>query len=340
MTPITVRHLEWTQFLDLMTSPVRRTELGGPEGELLIVDPPTRRDADPRSVSAAVKAVAALPVVVVLDAPAGECPAEVSVVDVVAHGDHLAAVIDRFTQAPVAATSLALLLRTGTDRSVAAGLAAESAVYSTLQSGPEFTAWRDRRPARARPGPERARTVVVDRIGDELVITLDRPEARNALDATLRDQLWDALTVAAADPGLRVRWRGAGPSFCAGGDLDEFGSRSDPAHAHLIRLTRSLGRLLHELADRTTVELHGACAGSGIELPAFAGRVRAAPDTAISLPELSLGLIPGAGGTVSLPRRIGRHNTAWLALTGATVDAVTAHAWGLVDELDQPHDQA
>ena len=184
---------------------------------------------------------------------------------------------------------------------------------------------------RSTPG---AATVRVERRVDELEVTLERPEARNALDAHMRDQLWDAFTMAAADPGLTLRWRGAGPSFCAGGDLDEFGSRSDPARAHLIRLTRSLGRVLHELADRTTVELHGACVGSGIELPAFAGRVLAAPDTAISLPELSLGLIPGAGGTVSLPRRIGRHRTAWLALTGATIDAATARRWGLVDELD------
>ena len=333
-----MRRLEWTQLLDLITSPVRRNELGGPEGELLVVEPPAHRAAEPRSLSAAVEAVAALPVVVVLDAPAGRYPAEESVVDVVAEGEHLAAVIDRVTRSPVTATSLALLLRPGPAGSVAAGLAAESAVYSTLQAGPEFAAWRRRQPARARSVPG-APTVVVDRIGDELVVTLDRPEARNALDATMRDQLWDALTLAAADPGLRVRWRGSGPSFCAGGDLDEFGSRSDPAHAHLIRLTRSLGRLLHELADRTTVELHGACAGSGIELPAFAGWVRAAPDTVVSLPELSLGLIPGAGGTVSLPRRIGRHRTAWLAFSGTTIDAATAHDWGLVDELVPPDHQ-
>ncbi len=231
-----------------------------------------------------------------LDASDEVPPVTASVVDVVAHGDDLAAVVERVARAPIAATSLALLLRDRTRGSVAPGLTAESAVYSTLQAGPEFAAWRRRRPPRTRPNPSpRARTVVVERTGDELVITLDRPEARNALDAAMRDQLWDALAVAAADPDLQVRWRGAGPAFCAGGDLDEFGSRSDPARAHLIRLTRSLGRLLHELADRTTVELHGACAGSGIELPAFAGRVRAAPDTTISLPELSLGLIPGRG---------------------------------------------
>ena len=79
--------------------------------------------------------------------------------------------------------------------------------------------------------------------------------------------------------------------------------------------------------------VHGACVGSGIELPAFAARVVAAPDTRIWLPELSLGLVPGAGGTVSLPARIGRHRTALLALTGTPIDAPTARSWGLVDEL-------
>ena len=51
---------------------------------------------------------------------------------------------------------------------------------------------------------------------------------------------------------------------------------------------------------------------------------------------MRLGLIPGAGGTVSLPRRIGRHRTAYLALSGATIDATTAMSWGLVDAIDDP----
>ncbi len=59
----------------------------------------------------------------------------------------------------------------------------------------------------------------------------------------------------------------------------------------------------------------------------------AAADTTVALPELGLGLIPGAGGTISLPRRIGRHRTAWLALTQQPIDAATAREWGLVDEL-------
>ncbi len=87
------------------------------------------------------------------------------------------------------------------------------------------------------------------------------------------------------------------------------------------------------MSGRVTAHLHGACIGAGIELPAFVGRVVADPDSRIQLPEIALGLIPGAGGTVSLPRRIGRQRTAWLGLTGARIDAPTALAWGLVDEV-------
>jgi enoyl-CoA hydratase/carnithine racemase len=99
-------------------------------------------------------------------------------------------------------------------------------------------------------------------------------------------------------------------------------------------MTRSPARAMAAVADRLVAHLHGACFGSGIELPAFAARVVARPDTVVGLPELSLGLIPGAGGTVSVTRRIGRHRTAWLALTGRTIDAATALEWGLVDEIE------
>jgi len=73
-----------------------------------------------------------------------------------------------------------------------------------------------------------------------------------------------------------------------------------------------------------------------MELPAFAATVLADPGTTFRLPELAMGLIPGAGGTASLPRRIGRHRTAWMGLTGLPIDAATALEWGLVDGLE-PH---
>jgi hypothetical protein len=246
--------------------------------------------------------------------------------------DALDAVAVNVAEHPVTATTLALLLRTQDRLSVDEGLVAESAAYSVLQSGPEFASWRAAHP----PRPERDESprTRVDRTGDTLSITLTRAARRNALDAAMRDELAEALTLAAADDevGL-VELRGEGASFCAGGDLDEFGSRPDPATAHVIRLERSIGRMLARLRPPTVTQLHGACMGSGIELAAFTDRVLASPDTLIALPEIGLGLVPGAGGTVSLPRRIGRLRTAWLAFTGRPIDAVTAQAWGLIDQV-------
>ena len=166
-----------------------------------------------------------------------------------------------------------------------------------------------------------------------LQVTLARPEVRNALNARMRDELYEALSIAVADATLRVVLDGDGPSFCAGGDLNEFGSRPDPPQAHVLRLRRSVGLLLAHISDRVEAHVHGACRGSGVELPAFAGRVTAARDATFGLPEVALGLIPGAGGTVSISRRIGRWRTAQLALSGDVIDAATAHAWGLVDEV-------
>ena len=239
---------------------------------------------------------------------------------------------------PVAGTALALQLRMSAGLSVPAGLIAESATYSALQEGAEFRRWRASRAARE-PEPDTGR-VIVEKSPGALRITLARPARRNAVDWRMRDALTEALAAAVGAPDIRVLLRGDGPDFCAGGDLDEFGSRPDPALAHLIRLTRSPAMLLHTLADRTTAFVHGACLGAGIELPAFARTICASPDTQVGLPEIGLGLIPGAGGTVSLPRRIGRWRTAFLALTGVTIGAEQALRWGLIDAVEDERTDA
>jgi enoyl-CoA hydratase/carnithine racemase len=232
---------------------------------------------------------------------------------------------------PLAATALVLLLRGADRRDVSEGLVAESETYSMLQAGPEHRRWLDEHPRAPRAdGPAR---VDVQRDGGRVVVTLDRPAARNAVDAAMQAALVDAFA-AAADPAVtEVELRGNGPVFSSGGDLGEFGSLVDPASAHLLRLGRSPGAALHRIADRTTAYVQGACHGAGVELPAFAGRVVADPGTTFTLPEVAMGLIPGAGGTVSITARIGRHRTAWLAITGSAIDAETALAWHLVDEL-------
>jgi enoyl-CoA hydratase/carnithine racemase len=238
-----------------------------------------------------------------------------------------------FAQRPTAALTAALLVRTA-PTGIWPGLVAESTAYSLLQSGPEFAAWRAAHPPRSSAAADRDEPRVRVARDDGLdVVTLTRPARHNALDARLRDALDAALAAFdPAEPGAIVL-TGEGPSFCSGGDLDEFGSAPDPVHAHVIRLGRSLAWRCARLGPRLVVGLHGSCLGAGIELPAFAARVVAADDARLGLPELGLGLIPGAGGTVSIPRRIGRARLLGLFLGAEPIEAWRARDWGLVDEL-------
>lgn len=235
---------------------------------------------------------------------------------------------------PVAAMMLVRLLRHNERTSVEDGLFAESLAYSTLQNGAEFQSWLTARKTRAgAPEPDEP-PVLVAYEGDVLQLTLNRAQKRNAYSAALRDALCQALQILDDDPSIsKAVLRGAGPSFCAGGDLAEFGEARDGALAHASRMTRSAAVLMHCLRDRIEVHVHGACIGAGIELPAFAGHIKARSDAFFQLPEVSMGLIPGAGGTVSILPRIGRRRLAYMALTGARIDAQTALNWGLVDEM-------
>jgi len=302
------------------------------------VDEPIVIDVDPDATSwepTALEFLARLPCLVV-SGPRG--PEATAHLDAVAEPGVVA--LDRLVDAidahPDAALALALLQRGSDRRSVADGLVAESATYSLLQSGPEFAAWRAGRPPRSRPAPARADgPLVVARDGTRLSVTLHRPEVHNALDVTMRDALLETLSVAVADPTVAVvELRGAGATFCSGGDLDEFGSAPDPVAAHRIRLAASIGGLIDRLRHRVVVFVHGACRGSGVELPAFAGTVIADPDATFALPEVAMGLIPGAGGTVSIARRVGRLRTTTWALSGAVIDASTALEWGLIDAVE------
>jgi enoyl-CoA hydratase/carnithine racemase len=214
------------------------------------------------------------------------------------------------------------------------GVVTESLAYSTLQGGPEFAQWlAERGPARQ---PDIADPVQAHRDGNTLRIAFNRPQRHNAFSTDARAALLEALAVAQLDPSVdEVVLTGNGPSFCSGGDLDEFGTLSDPASAHLARTRYSpalvLDALTARLGQASRAEVQGQVLGSGLEMAAFCGRVLCRPDAVFGLPELSLGLIPGAGGTVSVTRRIGRWRTAYLVLSGRTIDADIALAWGLVD---------
>lgn len=249
--------------------------------------------------------------------------------------DHVDAAVERLrdeaARQPVAAAVAAQVLRATLRLAFGDALVLESLAYSVLLASAGFRGWRTATPVRQRAETEAPR-VLIDDDGGMLTIRLNRPAKRNAFDARMRDALAEALAFALEHPDApSVVLRGEGPSFSAGGDLDEFGSADDVGRAHLIRTLRSPAALVHALGDRISARLHGACVGAGIEVPAAAGRVTAAPGTVFRLPEVSMGLIPGAGGTASIPRRIGRHRAAWMAISGEEIDLPTALAWGLVD---------
>ena len=237
--------------------------------------------------------------------------------------------------APRAAYTLAGLLRVTAAATVSEGLIAESLAYSMLLAGPEFGRWLAGYATKPLTQPAEP-PVLLERDGDALTITLNRPERHNAFGRPVRDGLVEACDLVAADPTItRVLLAGNGASFCSGGDLDEFGRNRDVPTAHLIRVDRSVAARLDRVRERVTVVLHGACIGAGIELASYAGRVIARPDARIVLPELAMGLVPGAGGTVGITRRIGRWRTAYLALTGRPLPLETALRWGLVDSVEE-----
>ena len=237
-------------------------------------------------------------------------------------------------QAPIAASLCMRTLKIGEGLRFDDALHLESLAYSTLLGGAEFRHWLDARAPQPAPPPPDA-YVATTREDDRLTITLTNPQARNGICAAMRDALFEALAAAIDDPTCpQVLLDGAGGCFSTGGVLGEFGTARDLAQAHLVRTLRSCAGLLHRLGDRATARLHRACIGSGIEIPAAAARRIGSPDAFFQLPELSMGLMPGAGGTVSLPRAIGRHRAAYMMLTGERIRAKTARDWGLLHAIE------
>ncbi len=235
---------------------------------------------------------------------------------------------------PQASTMAAQILRLNANRPLAEALAVESLAYSALLGGAEFSRWRAANEAQP-PDQSPAEPLMVERVEDRITLTLNDPANRNAMSAAMRDALYEGLANALDDPRRPgVLLRGAGKCFSTGGALNEFGSARDLAEAHLVRTLHSCARALDSLGERATVHLHGACVGSGIEVAAAAHRRVAAAGSWFQLPELAMGLIPGAGGTATVRRAIGRHRTMWMLLSARRVGVEKALAWGLIDAIE------
>jgi len=165
------------------------------------------------------------------------------------------------------------------------------------------------------------------------VLTIDRPPV-NALDENQVNLLSDAFREAVDDPTIRVIvLTGAGNIFVAGADMDKLLAAGSSEARDMVAGIKSLHRAMREAKKPVIAAINGMAAGGGLEL-ALACDIRiAAPEAKMGLPEVKLGVLPGAGGTQILPRLIGIGRAMKLMLEGRIIDAQTAYDYGLVDQL-------
>lgn len=254
-------------------------------------------------------------------------------IDTIVDSPELAAVLIRGAQSqPLAAMTVTQLLRMLPELDGEDALTAESLAYAVLQGSEAHRAWLAGRRSEQAEGA--GGVVRLERDDGVLTVTLDRPQAGNAIDRSMRDGLYEAFALANADDTItRILLRAEGKAFSLGAELAEFGTTTDPATAHAIRCRTLPARQAIRCADRLEVEIDGACVGAGLELAAFARRITATRRSWFQLPELAMGILPGAGGCVSLSRRIGRQRTLQMILSGRRLPAREALEWGLVDTL-------
>jgi enoyl-CoA hydratase/carnithine racemase len=173
---------------------------------------------------------------------------------------------------------------------------------------------------------------IADGVG---VLTLNRPHRHNAINDALFDGLRAALHDLIEDDGVRcILLRGEGPSFCSGRDTAELGKR---AHGEddftFVRKQQQIRLQALESPKPIVAAVQGAAVGGGFELALLSDMRIIADDAFFQMPETRFGLVPDTGGTQLLPALIGPARAKYLVLTGARIDAATAHAWGLAEQL-------
>lgn len=177
-------------------------------------------------------------------------------------------------------------------------------------------------------------TLLYSKTGGVARISLNRPHVRNAYNTTMRDDLYQALSAVRDDPEVRVAvLSGEGPAFCAGADLSEFGTAPSLAVARQVRWRRDVWGLFLSVPKPMIAAIHGYCLGSGVEMALLCDMRVASDDAVFGLPEASLGLIPAAGGSVTLPRTVGIGAGLDLLLTRRRIAAPEAQILGLVTRV-------
>ena len=181
-------------------------------------------------------------------------------------------------------------------------------------------------------------TLLVEDVGAVRWVRVNRPDKLNALNREVLAELEAVLAAAREDTAVRALvLTGTGEkAFVAGADITEFQGLSAGQAEALSRRGQQLFDAIEGSPIPVIAAVNGFALGGGCEL-AMACHLRfASSNSRFGQPEVKLGLIPGYGGTQRLPRLVGRGRALELLLTGAMIDAATAHAWGLVNRVVEP----
>ena len=178
-------------------------------------------------------------------------------------------------------------------------------------------------------------TLIYEKQGEIASVTLHRPEAMNAYNLRMRDELYEILTALKDDDDVRVVvFKGAGEkAFCAGADLTEFLTAPSPVVARQVRWERDVWGQFLRLPQPLIAALHGYVLGSGFEIALCCDIRIASEDVCFGLPEVGLGIIPAAGGTQTLPRVVGRARALEMLLGNRWIKGQEAYEIGLVNRM-------
>jgi len=178
-------------------------------------------------------------------------------------------------------------------------------------------------------------TVLVERSGHLAHLILNRPEVLNAIDNDLGEELGAACDELAVDESVwAIILRGAGErAFCAGADLKARRDFSPEQWAAQRAVFRGMFKKMRTLPQPMVAAVHGFALGGGTELAMLADFIVASDDAIFGLTEVSLGIIPGGGGTQNLPRLIGRNRAKELIFTARRITAAEARQFGLVNHV-------
>ena len=168
-------------------------------------------------------------------------------------------------------------------------------------------------------------------------VTLNRPEASNTLNRDMARDLMHVALCCDADPAIRaVLLSGAGPRFCAGGDLSDFAAQADNLSYHVKEVTTYLHAAMSRFARMEpplVAAVHGAAAGAGLSLALASDLVVAGESARFVMAYTRAGLAPDGSSTYYLPRVVGFKRALELALTNRTLSAREALDWGIVTRV-------